>query len=98
MKQYGKDGNVYDININNMSELELKPIPNIVNVDDIQSIIDTNKILQERIDRAIKYIKEHCLYEEEYDYDYEENSYLSGISDEVAKKELLSILEGDDKE
>ena len=29
---------------------------------------------------------------EEYDYDYEENSYLSGIDDETAKKDLLKIL------
>lgn len=45
-----------------------------------------------RIDKAIEYIESHSLYEEEYDYDYEENSYLSGISDEVAKKDLLNIL------
>lgn len=32
-----------------MSELELKPIPNIVNVNDIQEIIDTNKILSESL-------------------------------------------------
>ena len=48
----------------------------------------------ERINKAIKYLENNSLYEEEYDYDYEENSYLSGIDDETAKKDLLKILRG----
>ena len=55
-----------------------------------QKIVITN--LNERIDKAIEYIENHSLYEEEYDYDYEENSYLSSIDDEKAKKDLLEIL------
>ena len=51
--------------------------------------------LQQRIDKAIEYIENHSLYEEEYDYDYEENSYLSGIDDKVAKTDLLEILKGE---
>ena len=54
--------------------------------------------LQQKIDKAIEYIENHSLYEEEYDYDYEENSYLSGIDDEQAKRDLLEILKGSDKE
>lgn len=46
----------------------------------------------ERINKAIEYIENNPLYEEEYDYDYEENSYLSGVNDEIAKKDLLKIL------
>ena len=49
---------------------------------------------KEVIDKAIEYIENNSLYEEEYDYDYEENSYLSGIDDETAKKDLLKILRG----
>ena len=50
--------------------------------------------LKSRIGKAIKYIKNHSLYEEEYDYDCEENIYLSGINDEVAKEDLLHLLKG----
>ena len=45
------------------------------------------------IREAREYVENHSLYEEEYDYDYEENIYLSGIDDETAKKELLEILD-----
>lgn len=55
-------------------------------------LIYENYILSQVIDKAIKYIENNSLYEEEYDYDYEENSYLSGIDDETAKKDLLEIL------
>ena len=57
-----------------------------------------NKKLKELIDKAIEYIENNSLYEEEYDYDYEENSYLSGIDDETAKKDLLKILRGETNE
>ena len=52
--------------------------------------------LQNRINKAIEYIENNSLYETEYDYDYEENSYLSGIDDEIAKKDLLKILKGEE--
>lgn len=51
--------------------------------------------LYQRIEKAIEYIENNSLYEEEYDYDYEENSYLSGIDDKQAKEELIEILKGD---
>ena len=50
----------------------------------------------EKINKAIEYIENNSLYETEYDYDYEENSYLSGIDDEIAKKDLLEILRSED--
>lgn len=57
-------------------------------------LIYENYILSRAINKAIEYIENNSLYEEEYDYDYEENSYLSGIDDETAKKDLLKILRG----
>lgn len=45
------------------------------------------------IREAREYVENHSLYEEEYDYDFEENIHLSGISDITAKKELLEILD-----
>ena len=53
--------------------------------------------LSNRILEALNYLNNNSLYEEEYDYDYEENMYLSGISDETAKKDLEEILKGSDK-
>ena len=63
-------------------------------VDYIKQLQQENKQLKDKIDKAIEYIENNSLYEEEYDYDYEENSYLSGIDDETAKKDLLKILRG----
>ena len=45
------------------------------------------------LDEIREYIENNSLYEEEYDYDYEETMYLSGISDEKAKEDLLQILD-----
>lgn len=45
------------------------------------------------LDEIREYIEHKSLYEEEYDYDYEENMYLSGISDEKAKEDILQILD-----
>lgn len=66
------------------------------NIDNLKEVIITAWELQERINKAIDYMENNPLYEEEYDYDYEENSYLSGIDDEIAKKDLLEILKGGD--
>ena len=60
----------------------------------IQKYLEYIDERDERIDKAIEYLESNSLYEEEYDYDYEENSYLSGIDDETAKKDLLKILRG----
>ena len=61
-------------------------------IEAIKHLILENQKYKEVIDKAIEYIENNSLYEEEYDYDYEENSYLSGIDDETAKKDLLDIL------
>ena len=61
----------------------------------IEELQQENKKYKEVIDKAKEYIENNPLYEEEYDYDYEENSYLSGIDDETAKKDLLKILRGE---
>ena len=62
----------------------------------IQKYLEYIDERDERINKSIDYIENHSLYEEEYDYDYEENSYLSGIDDETAKKDLLKILREED--
>ena len=47
--------------------------------------------------KAINYLKEHSLYEQDYDFDYEENLVEYPPSDEQARKDLLDILKGSDK-
>lgn len=71
----------------------LREKPYITDTD----LIYENYILSRAINKAINYIENNSLYKEEYDYDYEENSYLSGIDDETAKKDLLKILRGEIK-
>ena len=65
-----------------------------------KNLLEANKrLLQQRdkykeiIEEVREYVTNHSLYEEEYDYDYEENSYLSGIDDETATKDILQILD-----
>ena len=80
-------------NIGDMTESELKDF--IIELQEENSRYERiNKKYKEVIEKAIEYIENNSLYEEEYDYDYEENSYLSGIDDETAKKDLLKILRG----
>lgn len=59
-------------------------------------LIYENYILSRAINKATEYLESNSLYEEEYDYDHEENSYLLGIDDETAKKDLLEILREED--
>lgn len=40
-----------------------------------------------------EYIENNSLYEQDYDYDYEENLYEYPPSDEQARKDILSILD-----
>ena len=54
---------------------------------------DKTKKQKEVLDKIKEYIENNSLYEEEYDYDYEENIYLSGIDDKQAKKDILELLE-----
>lgn len=60
-----------------------------------RDLLDYIRDLEKRINKAVEYIENNSLYDEEYDYNYEEEMYLSGIDDEVAKKDLLSLLKGD---
>ena len=66
----------------------------------IDLLIKENQQLKEQlkqkediINKAKEYIINNSLYEEEYDYDYEENIYLSGIHDDDVRRILLEILD-----
>lgn len=76
---------------------DLKTTSATINTDNLTEYLGKqNEELKEKINKAIEYIENNSLYETEYDYDYEENSYLSGIDDEIAKKDLLKILKGEE--
>ena len=55
----------------------------------------------ERLSNIIKevreYIENNDLYEQDYDYDYEENLVVGPPSDETARKILLEILDKENK-
>ena len=88
-----------------MTEERLKEIPNIINVDDIKNVIETNKMLlkenkdlQERIDKAIKYIEINILNNkiDKVNWEYDE-CYFSDMPAERIKP-LIDILRGDSDE
>ena len=81
-------------NIAKLADIDFAKTP----VVDLFTGYQRGLVLQQRIDEAIEYIENHSLYEEEYDYDYEENIYLSGINDETTKKDLLEILKGSEND
>ena len=68
-------------------------------IEALSFLLKRNKQLKEQlqqkeniINKVREFINNNSLYEEEYDYDYEENMYLSGVSDKDAKNMLLEIL------
>lgn len=48
--------------------------------------------LEERIDKAIEYIKNNSLYYENYDYNEEDELELKYVYDDKARENLLEIL------
>lgn len=54
--------------------------------------------LQQRINKAIEYINNNQLFEEEWDYDSDDEPYSWGCNDEIATSDLLSILKGEDND
>ena len=65
---------------------------------------DNRKYLNEQIERlhsiikeVREYIENNDLYEQDYDYDYEENLVVGPPSDETARKILLEILDKENK-
>ena len=60
--------------------------------NDYQEAVDKITDLQQRIDKAIEYIKNKPLYTETYDYNEEDNLELKYTDDEIARNDLLEIL------
>lgn len=56
------------------------------------SVVKKLEKREKQIQDAIDYIENNSLYEQDYDYDYEENLVEYPPSDEQARKDLLKIL------
>ena len=63
----------------------------------VMQIADKRDDLQQRVDKAVEYVNNNSLYEQESDYDNEDNLILGMPSDEKATNDLLNILKGNDK-
>ena len=73
---------------------ELGLIEDYIDYDDIiYELKEQLKQKEDIINKAKKYIINNSLYEEEYDYDYEENIYLSEIHDDDVRRILVEILD-----
>ena len=65
-----------------------------------EEIEDLQNQLQQKeniIKEVREYIENNDLYEQDYDYDYEENLVVGPPSDETVKKILLEILDKENK-
>ena len=59
----------------------------------IKELIQKENIIKE----VREYIENNDLYEQDYDYDYEENLVVGPPSDETVRKILLEILDKENK-
>ena len=78
--------------IKDMEEAQLKYEKDLA----YKSIIQLQYQLQQKeniIKEVREYIENNYLYEQDYDYDYEENLVVGPPSDETARKILLGILD-----
>lgn len=59
-----------------------------------ECLMETLEIYQDRINKAIEYIKENYL----FDFKYDNEEIFEIITDDKATRELLEILKGDNNE
>lgn len=65
----------------------------------INFIVKENELLRERIEKALSYIEDNDLYDEDWDYNYEnyeEELEYRGTDDATAREDLIAILKGED--
>lgn len=65
----------------------------------INFIVKENELLRERIEKALSYIEDNGLYDEDWDYNYEnyeEELEYRGTDDATAREDLIAILKGED--
>lgn len=62
----------------------------------INFIVKENESLRERIEKALSYIEDNDLYNEDWDYNYEEELEYRGADDATAREGLIAILKGEE--
>lgn len=62
----------------------------------INFIVKENELLRERIEKALSYIEDNDLYDEDWDYSYEEELEYRGTDDATAREDLIAILKGEE--
>lgn len=71
-------------------------------IEKVNNYVQVQKQEIERLQNIIKevreYIENNSLYEQDYDYDYEENLYEYPPNDEQARKDILEILDKENKD
>ena len=83
-----EDGS-YKLKINNYSRYEVEEVEALA-----IKYLQTQLQQKEKIIKEVReYIENNDLYEQDYDYDYEENLVVGPPSDETARKILLGILD-----
>ena len=89
-------------NVKDMRELQEYKIAVVSVESELKKTQQENQQLKETLEasekarkEAIEYIKTNPLYEEEYDYNYDDELELFGINSEQAKYDLLDILDID---
>ena len=87
-----EDGS-YKLKINNYSRYEVEEVEALA-----IKYLQTQLQQKEKIIKEVReYIENNDLYEQDYDYDYEENLVVGPPSDETARKILLGILDKENK-
>ena len=83
-----EDGS-YKLKINNYSRYEVEEVEALA-----IKYLQTQLQQKDNIIKEVReYIENNDLYEQDYDYDYEENLVVGPPSDETARKILLEILD-----
>lgn len=62
----------------------------------INFIVKENELLRERIEKALSYIEDNDLYDEDWGYSYEEELEYRSADDATAREDLIAILKGED--
>lgn len=75
---------------NNVEEILLVP------ESTMNFIVKENEFLRERIEKALSYIEDNDLYDEDWDYNYEEELEYRGTDDATAREDLIAILKGEE--
>lgn len=68
---------------------------NVANYNKYCATLDEYVQERDKNRKALEYVENNLLYEEEYDYDCDDELYLSGTNDDKATADLRKILKGE---